>query len=129
MIRMGGGAARSGSAPLVSLDGQLILYTLDVDAFEVGDLYTVRSMAGLPEVPAGLTVVGRGYRVFATDGAAVVTGSVSVQYIESDVLSAVSEHPDLAASLTNGQVAESAGAIAGQFLWRGQGETLEGAAR
>jgi hypothetical protein len=64
----------------------MILFNSDEVSFPEGTFYTLQSMAGLPELPPGKTAVGGGYYLFATPGAPVYTGSVSFQYLESEVL-------------------------------------------
>jgi hypothetical protein len=45
-------------------------------------------MAGLPTLPPGRTVIGQGYALVATPGTPVATGSVSIQYLTDDILTA-----------------------------------------
>src|SRR3990172_6199521 len=54
--------------------------------FQEGQFYTIQGMAGLPPLPAGRTVIGQGYRLVATPGTPVLTGSVSIRYLANDVL-------------------------------------------
>jgi hypothetical protein len=94
--RGGGGFTRGGGAPLMSPDGQMIFFTENPLVFEVGQFYTIQGMAGLPPTPPGRTVIGQGYRLAATEGTPVVTGSVSIQYLSNDVLVAGADENGLA---------------------------------
>lgn len=93
--RSGGPFYRSGGAPLVSPDGQMIFFTENPIVFEAGDLYAVQGMSSLPALPPGRTVIGRGYRLAATRGTPVITGSVSIQYRSDEVLTAGADEQDL----------------------------------
>jgi subtilisin-like proprotein convertase family protein len=86
IARAGGGIARAGGAPLISPDGQMTFYSDDSVTYEEGQFYTIQAMAALPTLPPGRTVIGQGYRLMATTGTPVVTGSISFQYLSSDVL-------------------------------------------
>jgi hypothetical protein len=80
-------ASRGLWAPLVSPNGQMILFTENPSHFDVGELYTIQSMAGLPDLPEGKTVIGEGYRLVASPAVTrVLTGSISFQYHSADVL-------------------------------------------
>jgi hypothetical protein len=54
-------------------------------------------MAGLPSLPPGRTLIGQGYNLFATGfpTTSVLTGSISFQYLGSDVLVAGADESDL----------------------------------
>jgi hypothetical protein len=93
--RGGGGRHRRSQAPVVSSDGQLIFYTANPVIFEAGDLFSVQTMAGLPELPTGKTVIGRGYNLVASQGTPVISGSVSIQYLASDVQLAGADEEEL----------------------------------
>jgi len=97
--RVGGiGLLQTGEAPIVSPDGQMILYLSDVITFAEGQFYTIQAMAGLPAPPPGRTLVGQGYNLVATGfltDTAVLTGSVSIQYLGNDVLIADVDENDL----------------------------------
>jgi hypothetical protein len=76
----------------------MILYHTDEITFAVGEFYTIQSMAGLPSLPPGRTVVGQGYNLVATGFAtdtAVLTGSISFQYAGNDVLLASANEDEL----------------------------------
>ncbi len=97
--RAGGiGSLQTGEAPLVSPDGQMILYLSEVITFAEGQFYTIQAMAGLPDPPAGRTLVGQGYNLVATGfptNTEALTGSVSIQYLGSDVLVAGADENNL----------------------------------
>jgi hypothetical protein len=94
-FRGGNGGLRSANAPVVAPDGQFIYFTENPIIFEEGDFFTIQTMAGLPEPPAGRTVIGSGYNLVATAGAPVTEGSVSVQYLGSAILQAGVNEEDL----------------------------------
>ncbi|NJN68058.1 MAG: hypothetical protein HC884_15785 [Chloroflexaceae bacterium] len=73
-------------APLMSPDGQMIFFTPDELTFAEGEFYTIQSMADLPSLPPGKTVIGNSYNIVASPGTPIVTGSVSFQYLSNDVL-------------------------------------------
>jgi hypothetical protein len=74
----------------------MILYTDDTVSFDEGEFYTVQQLIGLPPLPPGKLPVSPGYNVLATAGAPVLTGSVSFQYLENNILLAKAEEADLA---------------------------------
>jgi hypothetical protein len=87
VVRASGGVVRASGAPLVSPDGQMIFFTENPSTFDVGELYTVQNMAGLPSLPAGKTTIGQGYNLVASPNVTqVLTGSVSFQYRGIDAL-------------------------------------------
>ena len=65
--------------------------------FITGAFFTVQSMAGLPLLPPGRTVIGQGYNLVASPGATLpITSSVSIQYLSHDVEVAGAEEKLLA---------------------------------
>ncbi len=84
-LRGGGGASRRASAPVVSADGQMTFYTRNPIVFPEGEFYTIQTMAGLPNVPPGRTVIGQGYSLVTTAGAPALDGSISFEYLTGDV--------------------------------------------
>lgn len=94
-LRGGGGRRRQNRAPVVSPDGQMTFYTPTPLPFAEGAFYTIQSMAGLPNVPAGRTPIGQGYNLMTTAGAPALTGSISFEYLTQDVLMARVEEEDL----------------------------------
>jgi hypothetical protein len=65
----------------------MIFFTENPAIFDVGDLYTVQNMAGLPSLPAGKTTIGQAYSLVASPNVTqVITGSVSFQYLGIDTL-------------------------------------------
>ncbi|MBN2389765.1 MAG: hypothetical protein JXR84_03515 [Anaerolineae bacterium] len=97
--RAGGiGLLQAGEAPMVSPDGQMILYLSDVITFAEGQFFTIQTMAGLPDPPPGRTAVGPAYNLVATGfltETPPLTGSLSIQYLGSDVLAAGVDENDL----------------------------------
>lgn len=73
----------------------MTFYTPNPLKFAEGELYAIQSMAGLPDTPAGRTMIGQGYRVITTPGAPDLTGSISFEYLTNDVLVAGVEEEDL----------------------------------
>jgi len=69
----------------MSPDGQMIFFTEDPLVFGEGEFYTIQSMAGLPPLPPGRTVIGQGYNLLATPITLPMTGSVTIQYLSNDV--------------------------------------------
>jgi hypothetical protein len=84
-VRGGGGKQRRGHAPVMSADGQMTFYTRNPVAFPEGEFYSIQTMAGLPNVPAGRTVIGQGYNLVTTAGAPALDGSISFEYLTGDV--------------------------------------------
>jgi hypothetical protein len=74
----------------------MILYTDDTVSFNEGEFYTIQQLIGLPQLPPGKVPVTPGYNVLATAGTPVLTGSVSFQYLENNVLLVKAEETDLA---------------------------------
>jgi hypothetical protein len=95
VLRAGGGVLRAGGAPVVSPDGQMIFFTDNPLNFDPGEFYAIQAMAGLPSLPPGRTVIGQGYRLVATPGTPVISGSVSIQYLSNDVLVANADENQL----------------------------------
>ena len=91
----GGGQKRSGNAPLLSPDGNLIYFTPTEVEFPKGTLFNVQSMAGTPPLPAGRGLIGQAYRILASEGAVLPAGSVSIQYLQNDVTQAGVDESDL----------------------------------
>ena len=89
--RWGGPMQRNSNAPVVSADGQMIFFTLNPTAFGDGELYVIQSTSGLPALAndPNKSAVGLGYRIIPSPGwAGDVKGSVSFQYLGTDVLEA-----------------------------------------
>jgi hypothetical protein len=84
-VRGGGGNHRRSRAPVMSADGQMTFYTRNPVNFPEGEFYTIQTMAGLPDVPPGRTVIGQGYNLITTDGAPELDGSISFEYLTGDV--------------------------------------------
>jgi hypothetical protein len=101
--RGGGGYSRGGGAPALSPDGQMIFFTPNPIIFQPGQFYTIQSAAGLPSLPDTKTVIGQAYTLVATAGTPVITGSISFQYLESDVLVAGVDENQLAVHFWDGQ--------------------------
>jgi hypothetical protein len=80
----------------------MIFFTEDPLIFEIGQFYTIQGMAGLPSTPLGRTVIGQGYRLAATAGTPVISGSVSIQYLSNDVLVAGADESGLTIYFHNG---------------------------
>ncbi len=80
---------------MVSTDGQMIFFTPNPASFGEGELYTIQSMAGLPPLPPGKTVIGQGHSLVATPGSPILGGSVSFQYLPNDVLVAGAREEEL----------------------------------
>jgi len=104
MARPGGGMARPGGAPVISPDGQMIFFTENPLVFQEGQFYTIQGMAGLPTVPPGRAVIGQGYRLAATPGTPILTGSVSIQYLTNDVMVAGADESGLTVYYYTGTV-------------------------
>lgn len=81
----------------------MIFFTPNPIIFKVGQFYTIQSMAALPHLPTGKTIIGQGYSLVATAGTPVITGSVSFQYLESDVLVAAADESRLAIHFWDGR--------------------------
>ncbi len=91
-----------GGAPVVSPDGQMIFFTNDPVDFAPGTFFAIQGMAGVPALPPGRTLVGQGYRLVASPGATLPPGSVSIQYLSNDVLTAGAREEDLTLYFYNG---------------------------
>ncbi|NTW01853.1 MAG: VCBS repeat-containing protein, partial [Oscillochloris sp.] len=73
----------AGTAPVLSGDGQAILYTKA--EFAEGEFYAIQT-ASVPDVPTWATRVGHAYQVTATDNApALDAASISIGYLSRDV--------------------------------------------
>jgi hypothetical protein len=103
-FRAGGGSFRAGGAPLISPDGQMIFFTENPIIFQEGQFFTVQGMAALPSLPPGRVVIGTGYRLIATPGTPVLTGSVSIQYLSNDVTVAGANEDGLSIYFYNGTI-------------------------
>jgi hypothetical protein len=90
-------------APLMSPDGQMIFFTPDEVTFAEGEFYTIQSMADLPSLPPGKTVIGNSYNIVASPGTPIVTGSVSFQYLSNDVLVASVDEASLTVHFWDGE--------------------------
>jgi hypothetical protein len=104
--RGSGGTWRGSGAPVASPDGQMILFTENPVAFEPGEFFTIQGMAALPAVPPGRTVVGQAYDLIATPPTAVITGSVTFQYLSNDVIVAGADEDQLSVYFYNGSAWE-----------------------
>lgn len=83
--RSGGGHRRSSGAPILSSDGQVIIY-VDDNLFAENEFYVVQSATVVPNPPAWATVVGQGYRVAASQHAPDLIGTpISFAYMGRDV--------------------------------------------
>lgn len=80
-----GGSSR-GWAPQFSSDGQFVLTDSQPFTLPVGTFYTIHEIANLPPLPPGKIVIGRGYNLVAAANTIPATASVSIQYLETDVL-------------------------------------------
>ncbi len=94
-MRGAGGTMRGAGAPILSPDGQMIFFTENPMAFITGTFFTIQSMAGLPDLPPGRTLVGQGYDLVASPGVTLPVGSVSIQYLSNDVSVAGVQESDL----------------------------------
>ena len=82
---------RGSGAPVISMDGQVILF-VDESAFAPDEFYAVQPVTVLPSPPEWATVVGKGYRVLATDDAPdLSTASINFTYMGEEV--ATGEEP------------------------------------
>jgi hypothetical protein len=64
----------------------MIFFAPEEIPFDVGEFYTVQTMAGLPPLPHAKSALGQAYNLFATPGAPTLTGSISFQYLGVDAL-------------------------------------------
>jgi len=80
----------------------MIFFTENPVIFNEGDFYTVQNMAGLPSLPAGKIAIGQGYRLVASPGAPVISGSISFQYLGNDALTEGVDEEDLALHFWDG---------------------------
>jgi hypothetical protein len=94
-LRVDTGGRRSRRTSLLSPDGQMFFYTENPLLFEEGDFYTIQDMAGLPALPPGRTVVGKGYNLVATPNAPLMEGSISFEYMGNDVIAAGADEETL----------------------------------
>ncbi len=97
--------AKRGNAAVISPDGQMIVFNNADVTFAEGEFYTVQTMASLPELPPGKTTVGAGYNLFATNKN-TISGSVSIQYQENNVLTEQVEENELTIHYWNGTIWE-----------------------
>jgi hypothetical protein len=98
--RDGGGYYRIGGAHALSPDGQMMFFTKQ--EFPLGHFYALQQMAQLPELPADKRVAGQGYRLVASPGTQVISGSVTFQYRGEDVLIAGLREESLRIAFWNG---------------------------
>lgn len=83
--RSGGVDKRSGGTPVLSADGQVLLYTANIN-FPEGSFYVFQEATRLPDVPDWATVVGRGYHLLRSQNAPSLAGaSLQFGYAERDV--------------------------------------------
>lgn len=85
----GGGEVRPGEAPVVSPDGQMIFFATAELTLTEGQFFSIQDMAGLPTLPDQKIAIGQGYNLFAQGFPTetnVLTGSVSFQYLGSDII-------------------------------------------
>lgn len=101
--RRSGGDLRIRNGALLSSDGQMLLFTANPIIFKEGDFYTIQDMAGLPTLPPGRTVIGQGYNLVATPGAPVLNGSITFEYMGSDVFAANGDEDALTVYFWNGK--------------------------
>ena len=78
------GAMWSRGAPLLSVDGQAILYTSQTK-LDPGVMYLLQATDGAPAPPAWATPVSRAYRLSATPGASLAGSSLNINYLSQDV--------------------------------------------
>jgi len=72
-------------APVISTDGQVILYGTDV-AFDAGEFYAIQTATSLPPPPPWASVVGQGYRLLASSDALLARNlSLDLSHAEGDV--------------------------------------------
>lgn len=103
MRRRSHGDTRFRNSSLLSADGQMFFFADNPLVFEEGDFYTIQDMAGLPPLPPGRTVIGAGYNLVATPGAPVMQGSISFEYLGSDVIAAGGDESALTIYYWNGK--------------------------
>ncbi len=83
--RGAGGYRRGAGAPVLSADGQVIVFGEDLE-FEEGEFFALQSATIIPSAPAWATVVGQAYRLSASANAPDLSGtSISVSYLGSEV--------------------------------------------
>jgi hypothetical protein len=77
-------------ASLVSPDGQIVVDFSGVNATntKLKTVYTIQGMEGLPPIPHGKKVVGRGYNLVTSDQQTQPPGSISFQYFDQDLIAA-----------------------------------------
>lgn len=100
--RRSNGGQRTRQGSVLSPDGQMFFFTSNPLIFAEGDFYTIQDMAGLPPLPPGRTVIGNGYSLVATPGAPVMNGSISFEYLGSDVAAANGDEEALTVYFWNG---------------------------
>jgi len=102
----GGGEVMPGEAPLVSPDGQMIFFATERLTFAAGQFFSIQDMAGLPALPAGKLAIGQGYNLFASgfpSHTQVLTGSISFQYLGSDIATAKVDEAGLTIHFWDGE--------------------------
>lgn len=83
--RSSGGHRRSSGAPVLSSDGEVIIY-VDDSTFAENQFYVVQTATSIPAPPSWATVVGQGYRLAASAGAPSLVGAqMSFAYFGRDV--------------------------------------------
>jgi hypothetical protein len=74
----------------------MIFFTENPIVFDEGEFFAVQTMAALPPLPPGRTLVGPGYSLVASPNVTrVLTGSISIQYLGNDVLIAGADESNL----------------------------------
>jgi hypothetical protein len=72
-------------APVMSTDGEVVLYSKDQD-FQNGEFYAIQTATALPPPPLWASVVGHGYQLIASPNAPPLTGvSINIGYSASDL--------------------------------------------
>jgi hypothetical protein len=79
------GNARSRDTPIMSSDGQVILFGEHL-SFAPGTFFSIQTVMNLPDLPPWATAAGQGYRLSASAGAPDFSGtSLSFSYLGRDV--------------------------------------------
>ncbi|HYN89684.1 MAG TPA: hypothetical protein VER55_14215 [Ardenticatenaceae bacterium] len=82
-----GGYTRGRGAPVSSADGQVVLFDESL-RLRRDDVLAMQALASIPSPPLWASPVGRAYRLSATPGLDVTGGSISFNYLGSEVLPA-----------------------------------------
>jgi hypothetical protein len=77
-------AGGRGFAPILSPDGQVLLYHKD-QQLASGQFYTLQAATRIPPPPAWATVIGQAYRLNAAGGASLAISSLNFSYLGTDV--------------------------------------------